>query len=50
MVALYDTYYRVQFVDGDNKVVNTQWIINGGAATDPVADKTIKIPTKTSDA
>lgn len=50
MVALYDTYYRVQFINGDNEVVNTQWIIEGGAATDPVADKTIKIPIKTSDA
>ncbi|MDY4736514.1 hypothetical protein [Terrisporobacter sp.] len=36
MVALYDTYYRVQFVNGDNEVVNTQWIKQGEAAEDPV--------------
>lgn len=50
MVALYDTYYRVQFVNGDNEVVNTQWIKQGEDAEDPVLDGTIDIPTKTSDA
>ena len=50
MVALYDTYYRVQFVNGDNEVVNTQWIKQGEAAEDPVLAEKIQIPTKTSDA
>jgi hypothetical protein len=46
---MYDIYYRVQFIDGDNKVRNTQWILNGQPAIDPVENGLINIPTKTSD-
>ena len=50
MVAMYDIQYRVQFFDGDNKVVNTQWIVAGQPAIDPVEEELITLPTKTSTA
>lgn len=49
LIAMYDTYYRVQYFDGDGKVRNTQWILNGQSAVDPVENGLINIPTKTSD-
>jgi hypothetical protein len=50
IIALYDTYYLVRFLDGDGRVVNEQWIKKGEAAEDPVGTGIIQIPTKTSDA
>lgn len=49
IIAQYDTYYRVQFLNGDNNVVNTQWIIKNGNAVDPILSQEIEIPEKTSD-
>ena len=49
LIAMYDIYYRVQFIDGDNKVRNTQWILKGQSALDPTENGMIAIPTKTSD-
>jgi len=49
MVALYATEFRIQFLDGDNNVVNTQWIIAGESAIDPVENGLINIPVKSSD-
>ena len=50
ITAMYDTQYRVQFLDGDDKVVDTQWIIKGEEAIDPVETDKISLPTKTSTA
>lgn len=50
LIAMYDTYYLVQFLDGDDKVVNEQWILKNTGATDPVASGEIQIPSKTSNA
>lgn len=50
MVAMYDTQYRVQFFDGDDNIVNTQWITAGQSAIDPVEEELITLPTKTSTA
>jgi hypothetical protein len=49
LIAMYNTYYRVQFIDGDNKVRNTQWVLKGDAAIDPSENGLMPIPTKTSD-
>lgn len=50
IVAMFDTKYRVQFFDGDDNLVNTQWIVEGEAAIDPVETEIIGLPTKTSTA
>lgn len=50
IVAMYETQYRVQFLDGDNNVVNTQWVPTGAGAIDPFLNDMIQVPTKTSDA
>lgn len=42
--AVYDTTYRVQFMNGDS-VYNTQWVVAGGSATTPSTN-----PTKASTA
>lgn len=42
--AVYDTTYRVQFMNGDS-VYNTQWVVAGSSATTPSAN-----PTKASTA
>lgn len=49
MVALYNVQYRVQFLDGDNKVFNTQWVTSGQDAVNPLGDG-VALPTKTSTA
>ena len=49
LIAMYNIYYKVQFIDGDNKVRNTQWVLKGDAAIDPSENGLISIPTKTSD-
>jgi hypothetical protein len=46
---MYDTYYRVQFIDGNGKIRNEQWILDGAAASDPVETGIITIPQKDSD-
>ena len=50
LIATYDTFYRVRFLDGDGKVVNSQWVLRDTSAIDPVGSGEIQIPTKTSDA
>ena len=51
MVAIYDIQYRVQFVDGNNNIVNTQWITKGENAVDPIVEGLIVgLPSKSSDA
>ena len=50
LIAMYDTYYLVRFLDGDEKIVNQQWILKDTGAIDPVGSGEIQIPTKTSDA
>jgi hypothetical protein len=49
---MYDTEYRVQFLNGDDIVVDTQWIVKGENASDPTERENdrIKTPTKTSTA
>ena len=49
IVAMYATQYRVQFIDGNDFVVNTQWITLGEDATDPIETELISLPTKASD-
>lgn len=49
LIAMYDVYYKVQFIDGDEKILNTQWILKGQGAIDPAENGMINIPTKTSD-
>ena len=50
IVAMYNTQYRVQFIDGNNSIVNTQWIDSGEGAIDPAATGMINTPIKNSDA
>lgn len=50
LIAIYNTFYLVKFLDGDEKIVNEQWVLKDSGAIDPVASGEIKIPTKTSDA
>ena len=49
--ANYDTYWAVRFYN-EYKVVDLQWIHNGGSAVDPInrEENPIEIPTKTSTA
>ena len=49
LIAMYKTYYRVQFLDGNGKVINSQWILKGESAIDPVENGMCNIPIKTSD-
>lgn len=49
LIAMYNVYYRVQFLDGDDKIVNTQWVLKDQAAIDPVGSGEIGVPNKTSD-
>ena len=49
LIAMYNIYYRVQFIDGNGKIRNEQWILNGTAASDPVETGIIAIPQKDSD-
>ena len=48
LIALYDTEYRVQFFNGDDEVVYTEWVLEGSGAEDPVTMSYISVPTKTS--
>ena len=50
LIALYDTEYRVQFFNGDDEVVYTEWVFEGSGAEDPVTMSYISVPTKTSTA
>lgn len=50
LIAMYDTYYLIRFLDGDDKVVNEQWVLKETGAIDPVGSGEIQIPTKTSNA
>ena len=50
LIALYDTEYRVQFFNGDDEVVYTEWVLEGSGAEDPVTMSYISVPTKTSTA
>jgi hypothetical protein len=49
IVALYNFIYRVQFFDGDNNVIHTEWVPAGQGIEDPI-NKLAEIPTKTSTA
>ena len=48
IIAKYISNYRVQFRDDNENVLNEQWILEGNAAVDPVAEKLIAKPTKDS--
>lgn len=50
IVAMYDTEYAVHFLDGDNNIVNSQWVKEGDSAVDPLDYFNMDIPTKTSTA
>ena len=50
LIAMYNTFYLVKFLDGDGKIVNEQWILKETSAIDPVGSGEIQIPTKASDA
>lgn len=50
IVAMYDVTYRIQFLDGDENILNTQWVIKGNDAYDPLETGEIGMPTKTSTA
>jgi hypothetical protein len=47
---LYNTEYLVKFLDGNNKTVYEEWVLEGVAAVDPVGNGIIDIPTKEADA
>lgn len=51
IIARYDVAYAVRFYDdySDSRaLIHTQWIAEGGDATDPVAGGLISVPTKSS--
>lgn len=50
LIALYNTEYLVKFLDGNNKTVYEEWVLEGVAAVDPVGNGIIDIPTKEADA
>ena len=50
IVAMYNTEYAVHFLDGDNNIVNSQWVKEGDSAVDPLDYFNMDIPTKTSTA
>ena len=50
IVAMYNVTYRIQFLDGDENILNTQWVIKGNDAYDPLETGEIGMPTKTSTA
>lgn len=50
VIAQYTTTHAVRFLDGQGEVVNTQWVIEGQNAVDPVANGLCSAPTKTATA
>lgn len=46
IIATYHTKFAIHFYS-DNKLIYTQWSVQGDAAEDPVANGLIEIPTKT---
>ena len=49
IIAMYDIKYKVQFHNGNNDIIDTQWVLTGTAAVDPIL-KGITVPSKESDA
>lgn len=50
IIALYRTKYRVQFLNGDNQVIYTDWIFENEGAEDPFITGKVDTPKKTSTA
>lgn len=50
IVARYNNTYRVQFKSVADKVLNEQWVDEGGEAREPVSSKLIMTPSKPSSA
>lgn len=48
IIAMYNIEYLVQFLDGDDKKVYEEWVLDGHEAQDPVLMSYISVPTKTS--
>ena len=46
IVAKYTGTYRVDFCNNDGDIVESQWIVEGNAATDPILAGTMAKPTK----
>ena len=49
LIAMYKTLYRVLFIDGNDNIINEQWVIKGEDAVDPFTSGQCQIPTKDSD-